>query len=110
LQLWFVTEHWVGVSAVFGNSCQLVPHPPALRYLAKRASPYTKWPPSRPIAQSQPGFHLLWVREVLGPAERAAIAQPPLDDLIPARHIGLVPGFIDVPVDERHPPVPSTLP
>ena len=33
--------------------------------------------------------------------------QPTLDDLIPARHIGLFPAFIDVLVDEQHPPVPG---
>src|SRR5258708_12528356 len=58
-----------------------------------------------PAQPAQPEFQLLWVHEVLDHAERAAIAQPPLDDLIPARHIGLFPAFIDVLVDEQHPSV-----
>jgi hypothetical protein len=35
-----------------------------------------------PAQSAQPEFQLLWVHEVLDHAERAAIAQPPLDDLI----------------------------
>lgn len=42
-------------------------------------------------------------QEVLDHGLPAAIVQPPLDDLIPA-HIGLFPAFIDVLVDEQHPP------
>ena len=81
-------------------------------YLARRASPYTQSLPSRRITQSQPSRRSrssssCWVHEVLDHAERAAIAQPPLDDLIPARHIGLFPAFIDVLVDEQHPSVPG---
>src|SRR5580693_7962123 len=58
-----------------------------------------------PAQPAQPELQLLWLHEVLDHAERAAIAQPPLDDLIPARHIGLLPAFIDVLVDEQHPSV-----
>src|ERR1700727_2796995 len=59
-----------------------------------------------PAQPAQPQFQLLRVHEVLDHAERAAIVQPPLDDLIPARHVGLFPTFIDVLIDEQHPPVP----
>ena len=60
-----------------------------------------------PAQPAQPEFQLLWIHEVLDHAERAAVAQPPLDDLIPARDIGLFPTFIDVLVDEQHPSVPG---
>lgn len=56
-----------------------------------------------PAQPAQPEFQLPWVHEVLDHTELTAIAQPPLDDLIAARDIGLFPAFIDVLVDEQHP-------
>src|ERR1700722_12575470 len=74
--------------------------------------PVTAVPADRgiPAQLAQPEFQLLRVHEVLDHAERAAIAQPPLDDLIVARDIGFFLPFIDVLVDEQHSPVPGQQP
>src|SRR5215813_15186457 len=60
-----------------------------------------------PAQPAQPEFQPVRIHKILDHAERAAITQPPLSDLGPAHDIGLFPAFIDMLVDEQHPPLPG---
>ena len=55
-----------------------------------------------PAQPAQPKFQPLRIHEVLDHAERAAIAQSPFDDLVPARDIVFFSAFVNVLVDEQH--------
>src|SRR5262245_52701030 len=82
-----------------GPRASALPHQTGLAIDPAAADPTDHAIPAHP---AQPEFQLLRLHEVLDHAERAAITQPPLDDLFLARDIGLFPAFINVLVDEQH--------